>query len=121
MAHLILLFFQISIILISTIQFKELYAHKQLKAYRNLDGCQLYEAGYVEKVEFVPEIGDKDYCLVKCLVKSKQRKEDPINKTPFYKGWIVLDYVGPAIYSAFCACIGVSDGGCRHTVAVCLR
>ena len=75
MAHLILLFFQISIILISTIQFKELYAHKQLKAYRNLDGCQLYEAGYVEKVEFVPEIGDKDYCLVKCLVKSKQRKE----------------------------------------------
>ena len=40
------------------IQFKELYAHKQLKAYRNLDGCQLYEAGYVEKVEFVPEIGD---------------------------------------------------------------
>ena len=79
-------------------QFKELYAHKQLKAYRNLDGCQLYEAGYVEKVEFLPEIGVKDYCLVKFLVKPKQRKEDPINKTPFYKGWIVLDSVGPAIY-----------------------
>ena len=41
-------------------QFKELYAHKQLKAYRNLDGCELYEAGYVEKVEFVSEIGVKD-------------------------------------------------------------
>ena len=89
-----------------------------MKAYRNLDGCQMYEAGYVERVEFVPEIGAKDYCLVKFLVKPMQRKEDPINKTPFYKGWIVLDSVGPAIYSAFCACKGGADGGCRHTVAV---
>ena len=89
-----------------------------MKAYRNVDGCQLYEAGYVEKVEFVPEIGVKDYCLVKFLVKPKQRKEEPINKTPFYKGWIVLGSVGPAIHSAFSACKGGADGGCRHTVAV---
>ena len=82
-----------------------------MKAYRSLDGCQLYEDGYVEKVEFVPEIGVKDYCLVKFLIKPKQRKEDPIIKTPFYKGWIVL-------VSAFCACKGGTDGGCLHTVAV---
>ena len=100
MSHLILLCSQISIILIST---TTVYAHKQLKAYRNLDGCQLYEAGYVKKVEFVPEISVKDYCLVKFLVKPKQRKVELINKTPFYKGWIVLDSVGPAIHSAFCA------------------
>ena len=76
-----------------------------MKAYRNLGGCQLYEAGYVEKVDFVPEIGVKDYCLVKFLVKSKQRKEDLI-----YKGWIILDILG--------VCKGGADGGCQHTVVV---
>ena len=99
------------------ITFKEQYLHRQLKDYKNLDGYQLYEAGYVENVELIREVGVIGYCLVKFLVKPKQRKEDPLNKTPFYKGWIVLDTTGPSIYSAYCACKGGTDGGCRHIVA----
>lgn len=99
------------------ITFKEQYLHRQLKDYKNLDGYQLYEAGFVENVELIPEVGVIGYCLVKFLVKPKQRKEDPLNKTPFYKGWIVLDTTGPSIYSAYCACKGGADGGCRHIVA----
>ena len=99
------------------INFKEQYLHKQLKDFKNLDGYQLYKAGYVKKIEVVSDIGVDGYCSIKFLVKPKQRKEDPINKTPFYKGWIILDSSEPSVHSAYCACKGGSDGGCRHTVA----
>ena len=100
------------------IQFKDQYFHKQLKAFKSLDGYQLYNAGYVEKVELVTDVGIENYCVIKFLVKPKQRKEDPINKTPFYKGWIILDSSEPRIHNAYCACKGGADGGCRHTVTV---
>ena len=100
------------------IQFKELYGHKQLKAFTNLVGYELYNAGYVESLEFVYDVGVQNIIVVKFRVKPKQRKEDPINKTPYYNGWVILDSNQPEILNAFCACKGGADGGCRHTVAV---
>ena len=47
-----------------------------------------------------------------------KRSEDPIDKTPFYHGWIVIDNFQPEILSGYCACKGGADGGCRHVVAV---
>ena len=98
------------------IKFKDLYNHKQLKAFTHLDGYQLFVAGYVQVVELV--VWCNDVCVVKFSVKPKQRSEDPINKTPFYHGWIVVDNSQPEILSAYCACKGGADGGCRHVVAV---
>ena len=68
------------------IQFKELYGYKQLKAFTNLVGYELYNAGYVESLEFVYDVGVQNIIVVKFRVKPKQRKEDPINKTPYYNG-----------------------------------
>ena len=99
------------------IAYKDNYDHKMLKSFKNLDGYQLYKAGYVEDIKFCKNAGVQDFAVIKFLVKPKQRKEDPINKVPFYKGWIVLDCATPAIDSAYCACKGGADGSYRHVVA----
>ena len=97
------------------IKFRD-FSHKQLKDFTNLDGFQLYVSGYVEQLQLVT--WTDDISIVKFQVKPKQRSEDPINKTPFYNGWIILDSSVPEIATAYCACKGGVDGGCRHTVAV---
>ena len=93
------------------------YDHQSLKSFKKLEGCQLNQAGYIEKIILCKNTGLDGYFVVKYQCKPKQRKEDPVNKVPYYNGWVVLDCEMPAIFSAFCACKGGSDGGCRHIVA----
>ena len=99
------------------VTFKQMFEHRQLKAYKSLDGYQLYEAGYVESLKLCSNVGAENIHVIKFDVKPKQRNEDPLNKVPFYKGWIILDGSNPSIEGAYCACKGGADGACRHTVA----
>ena len=99
----------------------DVYPSSQLRDFKNLVGYKLFESGYVESIDVCYNVAGNGVHLVKFSVKPTQRKEDPINHTPFYKGWIVLVPEPPHIYSAFCACKGGSDGVCRHTVATLLE
>ena len=98
----------------------EVYDSNQLRDFNNLEGYRLYKAGYVESIEVVYDVVE-NVSVVKFLVKPTQRKEDPVNHVPFYKGWIILVSTAPFIKNAFCACKGGSDGACRHTVATLLE
>ena len=99
----------------------DVYPSSQLRDFKNLVGYKLFESGYVESIDVCYNVAGNGVHLVRFSVKPTQRKEDPINHTPFYKGWIVLVPEPPHIYSAFCACKGGSDGVCRHTVATLLE
>ena len=99
------------------ITFKQTYDHKSLKAFKSLDGYQLYMAAYVENLTLCKNVGVENIIVLKFQVKPKQRKEDPLNKLPYYTGWIILDSNNPSIEGAYCACKGGADGACRHTVA----
>ena len=52
------------------------------KAFKNLDGYQLYVSGFVENVTVCKNVGVENFVIVKFQVKPKQRKEDLINKVP---------------------------------------
>lgn len=99
----------------------EAYPGNQLRDFKNLHGYKLYQSGYVEMVEVTYNVVGDGVHVVKFSVKPTQRKEDPINHVPFYKGWIILVPSPPFIQTAFCACKGGSDGVCRHTVATLLE
>ena len=99
------------------ITFKQTYDHKSLKAFKSLDGYQLYMAAYVENLTLCKNVGVENTIVLKFQVKPKQRKEDPLNKLPYYTGWIILDSNNPSIEGAYCACKGGADGACRHAVA----
>ena len=99
----------------------DVYPSSQLRDFKNLVGYKLFESGYVESIDVCYNVAGNGVHLVRFSVKPTQRKEDPINHTPFYKGWIVLVPEPPHIYSDFCACKCGSDGICLNTVATLLE
>ena len=100
----------------------DVYPSSQLRDFKNLKGYKLYQEGYVESILIAYNVvGVPGINYVKFRVKPTQRKEDPISHLPFYNGWILLIPKAPFIQTAFCACKGGSDGGCRHTLAVLLE
>ena len=98
------------------VQRKGSKSHSQMRDYKNLDGYQMYAAGYVESLLLCLDSGVDDYNVVKFKCKPKQRSEDPVNKVPFYLGWLILDAVNKSIVDGYCACKGGADGSCRHIV-----
>ena len=99
------------------VETKSARSHDQVKKFKSLIGYQLYAAGYVQSISLCSDTGVDGVSVVKFQCKPRQRSEDPINKTPFYSGWIMLDSATSSIINAHCACKGGSDGACRHTVA----
>lgn len=97
------------------------YPSSQLRDFKSLHGYRLYQAGYVECVDVAYNVSGNGIHVLRFSVKPSQRKEDPINHVPFYKGWIIFVPEPPFIHTAFCACKGGSDGVCRHTVATLLE
>lgn len=100
------------------INFKDNFDHKKIKTYKSLDGYQLYEAGYVQNLKLCQNLDVDNYIAMKFQVQPKTRKEDPVNKVPFYEGWIIIEKTEPSIKGAYCKCKGGADGACRHVVAV---
>lgn len=99
------------------INFKDNFDHKKIKAYKSLDGYQLYMAGYVQNLKLCKNVGIENYIVMKFQVQPKTRKEDPINNVPYYEGWIIIESLRPSIKGAYCKCKGGADGACRHVVA----
>lgn len=92
-------------------------SHGQVKNFKSLEGYDLYSSGYIEKLEVCFECGVPFVNVVKFKCKPRQRSEDPLNKVPYYNGWIILNASESSIHDAYCACKGGADGACRHTVA----
>ena len=53
------------------------YDHQSLKSFKKLEGYQLYQSGYIEKIILCKNTGLDGYFVVKYQCKPKQRKEDP--------------------------------------------
>lgn len=86
---------------------------------KNLDGYQIYEAGFVTEID-ICDTNLANYFVIKMKVKPKQRQCDPITKLPYYAGWIIFQRPSK-IWDAYCACKGGADGVCRHVVATLLE
>ncbi len=96
---------------------KSARTHEQVKNYKNMIGYQMYAAGYIESVALCNDTGVTGIVIIKFQCKPRQRSEDPVHKTPFYAGWVILDRQQSVILNAHCACKGGADGTCRHAVA----
>ena len=71
----------------------------------------------MESISLCTNTGVAGVQVLKFQCKPRQRGEDPINKVPYYSGWILIDVQSSTIINAHCACKGGADGACRHAVA----